>query len=337
MQKDDMIITNAIVHILETSVGTPILSEYVLERHEELNDLLRGHIYRVVSGDDLKTCVFSEEGSEMYELVKNFSEENIIDFSKEAAVRLYNIMLSNPDIPSADFCVVTFMCEGRQYLALLKLNYKDSFVHMTQNAEDGSNYNAIIMQHATLPSAGSRLSEAVIIDLEDLTIRIVEKKYEVNGVKTDYLSQLYLNCHAKMSQKTKMNIVTRAVDQINHKYFEDNIEKQLEAKAVIETQIREEGAITPAVIGEKLYKEYPSVKEEYEEKLDKYNMVKEEVRPQSEATVRKFQKQYLKTDTGIEINIPMDEYNHNDNVEFITNPDGTISIMIKNISRLMAK
>ena len=337
MQKDDMIITNAIVHILETSVGTPILSEYVLERHEELNDLLRGHIYRVVSGDDLKTCVFSEEGSEMYELVKNFREEDLIGFSKEAAVRLYNIMLSNPDIPSADFCVVTFMCEGRQYLALLKLNYKDSFVHMTQNAEDGSNYNAIIMQHATLPSAGSRLSEAVIIDLEDLTIRIVEKKYEVNGVKTDYLSQLYLNCHAKMSQKTKMNIITRAVDQINHKYFEDNIEKQLEAKAVIETQIREEGAITPAVIGEKLYKEYPSVKEEYEEKLDKYNMVKEEVRPQSEATVRKFQKQYLKTDTGIEINIPMDEYNHNDNVEFITNPDGTISIMIKNISRLMAK
>lgn len=337
MQKDEIIITNAIVHILETSVGTPILSEYVLERHEELNDLLRGHIYRVVSGDDLKTCVFSEEGSEMYELVKNFSEENIIDFSKEAAVRLYNIMLSNPDIPSADFCVVTFMNEGRSYLALLKLNYKDSFVHMTQNAEDGSNYNAIIMQHATLPSAGSRLSEAVIIDLEDLTIRIVEKKYEVNGVKTDYLSQLYLNCHAKMSQKTKMNIVTRAIDQINHKYFEDNIEKQLETKAVIETQIREEGAITPVVIGEKLYKEYPSVREEYEEKLGKYNMVKEEVRPQSEATVRKFQKQYLKTDTGIEINIPMDEYNHNDNVEFITNPDGTISIMIKNISRLMAR
>ena len=337
MQKDEIIITNAIVHILETSVGTPIFSEYVLERHEELNDLLRGHIYRVVSGDDLKTCVFSEEGSEMYELVKNFREDDLIGFSKEAAGRLYNIMFSNPDIPSADFCVVTFMNEGRSYLALLKLNYKNSFVHMTQNAEDGSNYNAIIMQHATLPSASSRLSEAVIIDLEDLTIRIVEKKYEVNGVKTDYLSQLYLNCHAKMSQKTKMNIVTRAVDQINHKYFEDNIEKQLETKAVIETQIREEGAITPAVIGEKLYKEYPSVREEYEEKLGKYNMVKEEVRPQSEATVKKFQKQYLKTDTGIEINIPMDEYNHNDNVEFITNPDGTISIMIKNISRLMAK
>ena len=122
-----------------------------------------------------------------------------------------------------------------------------------------------------------------------------------------------------------------------HKYFEDNIEKQLEAKAVIENQIREEGAVKPSAIGEKLYSEYPTVKEEFDEKLEKYNMVKEEIRPQAEATVRRYRKQYLKTDTGIEINIPMDEYNRNENVEFITDPDGTISIMIRNISRLMSK
>lgn len=338
MQKDEIIITNAIVHILETSVGMPILSEYVLERHEELNDLLRAHIHKVASGDDLKTCVFDDEaGSEMFDLVKNFREEDLIEFSKAAATKLYEIMCANPDIPSADFCVVTFVNEGKSYLALLKMNYKDSFVHMTQNADDGSNYNAIIMQHATLPASGSKLTEAVIIDLEDYTIRIVEKKYPVNGVNTNYLSEVYLKCHAKMSQRTRMKIVEKTVDQINHKYFEDNIEKQLESKAVIENQIREEGAITPAVISEKLYQEYPTVKEEFEEKLGKYNMVKDEIRPQNETTVRRYHKQYLKTDTGIEINIPMDEYNNNDSVEFITNPDGTISIMIKNINRLMSK
>ena len=338
MQKDEIIITNAIVHILETSVGMPILSEHVLERHEELNDLLRTHIYKVASGDDLKTCVFgNEEESEMFRLVKGFREDGLVDFSKEAARQLYDIMHKNPDIPSADFCVASFRCNERSYLALLKMNYKDSFVHMTQNADDGSNYISIIMQTATLPASASKLTEAVIIDLEDYTVKIVEKKYEVNGVNTNYLSELYLKCYAKMSQRTRMKIVEKTVDQINHKYFEDNIEKQLESKAVIESQIREEGAITPAVISEKLYREYPTVKEEFEEKLGKYNMVTEEVRPQNEITVRKLHKQYLKTDTGIEINIPMDEYNNNDSVEFITNPDGTISIMIKNINRLMAK
>ncbi len=338
MQKDEIIITNAIVHIMETGIAMPILSEHVLERHEELNDLLRTHIYKVASCDDLKTCVFgNEEESEMFRLVKNFNEDDLVGFSKEAAARLYEIMLANPAIPSADFCVVTFRNEEKSYLALLKMNYKDSFVHMTQNAGDGSNYISIIMQTATLPASGTKLSEAVIIDLEDYTVRIVEKKYEVNGVNTNYLSELYLKCYAKMSQRTRMKIVEKTVDQINHKYFEDNIEKQLESKAVIESQIREEGAITPAVIGERLYEEYPAVREEFEDKLGKYNMIREEVRPQNETTVRKLHKQYLKTDTGIEINIPMDEYNNNDSVEFITNPDGTISIMIKNINRLMAK
>ena len=338
MHKDEIILTNAIVHILETSVGMPILSEHVLERHEELNDLLRTHIYKVASGDDLKTCVFgNEEESEMFRLVKGFSEDDLVRFSKEAAIRLYDIMRANPAIPSADFCVAVFKCEGKSYLALLKMNYKDSFVHMTQNADDGSNYVSIIMQTATLPASASKLTEAMIINLEDYTIRIVEKKYEVNGVNTNYLSELYLKCYARMSQRTRMKIVEKAVDQINHKYFEDNIEKQMESKAVIESQIREEGAITPSLIGEKLYEEYPAVKEEFEEKLGKYNMVTEEVRPQNQVTVRKYHKQYLKTDTGIEINIPMDEYNNNDSVEFITNPDGTISIMIKNINRIMAK
>ncbi|MCR5419672.1 MAG: nucleoid-associated protein [Lachnospiraceae bacterium] len=337
MLKDEIIITNAIVHILDTAVGTPVLSEYVLERHEELNDLIRSHIYKVAAGDDLKLCVFDEEESEIYKLLKGFSQEEFINFSKAAAIGLYDIMLKNPDIPPADFCVVTFMNEGIEHMALLKLNYKDSFVHMTMNADDGSNYNSIIMQHATLPMGNSKLSEAVIINLEDYTVRVVEKKYEINGEKINYLSELYLNCHAKMSQKTRMNIVAKAVDQINHKYFEDNIEKQLQTKSVIGNQIREEGVITPTIMAQKLYEEYPTVKEEFEEKLEKYNMVKEEIRPQSESTIKKYQKQYLKTDTGIEINIPMDEYNNKDNVEFITNPDGTISIVIKNINRLVSK
>ncbi len=337
MQKDEIIITDAIVHILETEVAMPVLSEYVLERHEELNDLIRGHIYKILSGDDLKNCVFTEEGSDMYELLRAYNGENFVEFSKYAAKDLYEIMLANPDIPSADLIVANFTCEGKSYLALLKMNYKESFIHMTQNADDGSNYNAIVMQRATLPMASGKLAEAVIIDLSDYSIRIIEKKYEINGEKINYLSELYLKCHAKMSQKTKMGIVNRAVEQINNKYFEDNIVKQMETKAVIENEIREEGVIVPEVIAEKLYEEYPTVKEEFTEKLEKYNMIKEEVRPQAETTVKKYQKQYLKTDSGIEINIPMDEYNQNENVEFITNPDGTISIMIKNINRLMSK
>ena len=76
---------------------------------------------------------------------------------------------------------------------------------------------------------------------------------------------------------------------------------------------------------------------ELEEKLEKYNMVNEVVQPKIEATIKKFQKQRLTTDTGIEITIPMEEYGDPDKVEFITNDDGTISVLIKNIGRLSTK
>ena len=66
-------------------------------------------------------------------------------------------------------------------------------------------------------------------------------------------------------------------------------------------------------------------------------MEKAEVAPQNEATTKKFEKQYLKTDTGIEINIPMEQYQDANQVEFLTNPDGTISVLIKNINKISTR
>ena len=85
------------------------------------------------------------------------------------------------------------------------------------------------------------------------------------------------------------------------------------------------------------YSEIPEIKEEFMEKMEKYRIDKEEIRPQDPATTKKYSKQYLTTDKGIEINIPTELYDDIQNVEFITNPDGTISILIKNINHIQAK
>ena len=45
----------------------------------------------------------------------------------------------------------------------------------------------------------------------------------------------------------------------------------------------------------------------------------------------------IKTDIGIEISIPIDYFQNKDYVEFFNNPDGTLSIELKNIGKLMDK
>ena len=287
--------------------------------------------------DELETAEsVSYAQTDVYALVKEFSEDNMVEDSKKLAKALYDIMNANVTIPSADFAVVTFQVHSVQYLGLLKMNYKESYVHMTQN-EEGKNVNQIIRYRSMLPSATTKLSEAVIIDLSDYSVQVIEKKYEINGSKVNYLSELYLHCHAAMSSKTKLDIVVNAVKQVNNKHYSEEPVKQLEAKRVIKEEMEETGTVSVEKVSEKLYGDVPQIKEEFDKKMEKYHMETAEVTPQSERTTKKFEKQYLKTDTGIEINIPMEQYQDADQVEFITNPDGTISVLIKNINKITTR
>ena len=337
MNQEDITIRRGIVHILEGELGYPVYSEEELDISPQIDEFFRGHLWKLLSGDDLKKCYFSqEESSEAYELVKNFNEEELVPVSKKLADLLYRIMNANVSIPNGDLAVLTCSVQGAGYLALLKMNYKESFVHMTGAAESG-NVNQIICYQSTLPSAGVKLSEAVIINLADYSVQVVEKKYDINGSKVIYLSELFLLCHASMSSKSQIAVVAKAVEQVNRKHYAEEPVKQMEAKSIIKKEMQESGSLNVEKISEKIYGDAPEIKEEFDAKMEKYHMEKAEVTPKSEATTRKFEKQYLKTDTGIEINIPMEQYQDANQVEFITNADGTISVLIKNINRISTR
>ena len=337
MKKDDIIMKLGIVHILDSSVGMPVLSDAPLDMGSGLSDFFKAHIEKFTESDDVKRCQFSE-GSRAMELIRACNAENFVETGRELCEKLYGIMNANIDIPPADVAILVFSAEGTDYFGLLKLNYKTSYTHATKSAEDGRNQNEIILQKAILPSQGQKLSEAFVVNLSDGTILLTEKKYEVNGEKKAYFSELFLECRAPMSQKAKLDLVTRAVEQVNQKYYgQEDAGRRMETKKAIYEELGEKGSLNVEEVKEKVFPDSPQMQADLTEKLEKYHLEKEVIRPQSENTVKKFQKQHLTTDTGIEITIPMEEYKNPDRVEFLTNPDGTISVLIKNIGRLQSK
>lgn len=336
MLRDDLILKVGIVHILDSTVGMPVLSDCEIDLGSNLCDFLKAHIEKFTESDDVKKCQFSEE-SEVMELIRACTAENFVDTSKQLASILYEIMNSNIDIPPADIAVVVFSESGTDYFGLLKMNYKTSYTHITKPVENG-NVNDIILQKALLPSMNQKLTEAFIVNLTNGEIILTEKKYEVNGEKKFYFSEMFLKCHAPLSQKSKLEIVTKAVEQVNKKYYgDDNAERKMEVKNVIYKELEETGSLDVEKVKEKVFEGSPQMQSDFEEKLEKYNLAKEVVEPKSEQTIRKFQKQHLTTDSGIEITIPMDQYGNPDKVEFLTNPDGTVSVLIKNIGRLSTR
>ena len=303
----------------------------------EFADFLKSHISKIASGDDLKECVFNEN-SYVYGQVSAGGGKNFVEMSKSIAEYLFTIMNQNIAIPQADLIVCRYMIHEVSYLAFLKMNYKASYIHHTDTA-DTKNTNDIVQCKAVIPMKGQKITEAAIICMNDYQVQVLEKKYEVNGVKTNYFSSMFLECHGSLSANARLSIVTKAINNVQKKYCDENeqYEAQMDTKSIIHTELEEEGSISVSNVLEKVFHSEPEKRVEVEEKLEKYDILEDEIVPQNENTFKKYEKQCLSTDTGIELKIPMSQYQDNQKVEFITNNDGSISILLKNIGYIMAK
>lgn len=341
MDKSEIQIKNAIVHILDSSLGIVVYSDGEPDYGSDFADFLREHIYRVYQSDDIKSCHFVEEETAVLPLIREVLEDkrDFISMSREICDLLYHIMKENPDIPSADVVIAYFEINEMPNLAILKMNYKESYTHSTAAGEKG-NVNSIIKYRSILPAGSQKLSEAAIISLTDFNIRLLEKKYEINGTKENYFSKRFLCCTAKMSQKAKLAVVERAVESVQKEFLNESEQfgEHMKAKSIIHNEMEEQGSISIPEVAAKVFENNEAMHEKFREKIEKYNISEEEViEPRNEATTKKFAKQHLTTDTGIEIKIPMEQYNSTDNIEFMTNEDGTISMLIRNIGHITSK
>lgn len=335
--KEDINLRKVILHVLDSTSGSAMLSDDCLEYGSEFSDFVKEHIANIFSGDDSKKCEFHKQESEVYQLLEAYDDDDFVPISKDLADQLYRIMNANTDIPPADLLVVRFACDSLEYLGILKMNYKPMYTHRCVPVEDKT-INEVYRYKEILPQGSSKLAEACVIRLTDLVVWLVEKKAEINGKKEDYFSEYYLKCSAKMSDKKKLAVVSKAIESVNNEAFEETFryEPQMQAKAIINEQLEKNGGFVVDDLGDLVFKERPDLREAFQEKMEKYDLVKEEVLPQNESTTKKYQKQNLVTDKGIEIKIPMDQY-EDGNVTFETNPDGSISLHIRDIGNISAK
>lgn len=336
IQRDDIIIRKGILHILDSHNGYLGLSNDLLDMGPDLMEFVRGHIFKILESDDTKKCQFDGSISPVLSLLETMEEtddESFVEATRVLAENLFDIMCDSITIPAADLLCVTFQVQSVVHLALLKMNYKVTYIHK----QDENDVNDIVKQRV-MPTDSAKLTEAVIIDLMKYKVKLVEKKYEMlNGDKINYLSERFLQCYAEMAPKKKFQILNKVINDINNRYPEDGVAKRLEAKSRLRNEFEENQAFKVSEIGDKLFGDHQGKKQEFDEKIERYDMQYDTFTVAKENTVRKLEYQMIETDTGIEIKIPMEEYNTKDNIEIVEEPGGGSTIIIKNIEQVKIK
>lgn len=174
--------------------------------------------------------------------------------------------------------------------------------------------------------------EAALINLEDLSLRIFEKEYSIEGEKALYFSRMFLKCNTDLSIKESIKVIREVAKDITKTYYDNDFNKVSGIKEAIYDNL-DSGSIEVENVASAMFNNNPDVKKEYIERLEEAG-VKDKVdlegkKPEKKLTVHK-----IKMDNGIQLDVPVDIYRDKNIIEFINNPDGTISIMIKNINNI---
>lgn len=329
-----MEIKKAILHIIDREAGALICSQAELDLKEYAVKQYLDSVIKRLEKAEYKSGVLNED-SDFYKLTVN-KELDFIEKSSEIAQMLFDSLAISEDAPSGDLLVVELVeLNGVPKLGMLKFNYKPSFTHHVTYVEDKMQNN-IILNKTIFPSMTQRIDECCLINLETFELEIVEKKYSFEGQKRLFFSERFLQVDPKPTVTENLKIIKKAVKEVAGRYNEEEYVSMSQTQQAIFESIEEDGIISKAKIADVVFESNESAKQEYFQIIEQTNF-SEEIPSNVPKYEKKYSKQKFKLTNGIELSVPTDIFKDKELIEFINNPDGTISVMIKNVEEVVSK
>ena len=328
-----MEIKEAILHVLDLEAGSLIFSqkELALKDHP-VDTYLTGVMKKFQTGDHKIGSL--DASNELFETIKN-EGLSFIEKSEVIAQKFYDCLSLGEEVPNGDLLFFRAEKEFTPYIGMIKLNYKPTYTHYVDYVDEAM-INNIIINKTILPTLTQKIEEGVIINLETNTFELIEKKYKFEGRKVNYFSEILLKTEAKPTIQENIKIVKKAVKDVADKYNEEKYVSFSNIQQAVYESIESDGKISNDLIAEAVFENNISAKAEYIERVQQTNF-DEDIPVNVPKYEKKYSKQKLKLANGIEMIIPVEVYKNKELIEFINNPDGTISVMIKNVDEIINK
>ena len=326
----EIIIHQAILHVLDTTIDAPVLSGSSMELTAEKTAYLQNHIEKLLASDDIRQCRPLPDSAFKNELEHN---QDFIDLSCRIAGVLFDYMHAHTTIPGADLAVVDFTRDGAPWLGILKLNYKNGYTHYTETVQ-GAPVNSIIQQRACLPTQSGKVEEGALVNLQDLSMRLLEKKYDIDGHKEFYLSSVVFQYTQAEPEKKKLQAIQEAAAQAVKDAYVDEPHADAQVAMLIATEAADnDNQISVEQVRRQLAEEYPLAAVPFDDYVEKSEVIEHVEQPVTvtPSRIRRMESRSIHTASGIEVKIPTEILSSDSEVEFLHDADGSVSLLIKNV------
>lgn len=331
-----MKVNHAILHILDFESAVNVMSERELEWDTRaVRSFVTSHLRRARVNPDNRRGSFTENSAFAGELKGYFfGDREFVDLSQQIA-EFFSTELSKADsLESTDILVADFEDDDDvRWFAVLLMGSRTAFMH--EVAHEGSSVrNDIAKRYAILPAPSQKISSYALVRASTMDVLYVDKKRKILGEDAFIIPDGLLQCETGVSGKEVIDTVTRIVEEVAEEHGANTAVALARAKAAVTEAVEVDEEIAPWDIAEDIFEDEPVLKEKIAERVREEQLPERVPVERAQVERAAVQKHKIRTDTGIEISFPAEMLRSSEYVEFVNEPNGLISIALKNIGHI---
>ncbi len=331
-----MKVNHAILHILDFESAVNVMSERELEWDTRaVRSFVTSHLRRARVNPDNRRGSFTENSAFAGELKGYFfGAREFVALSQQIAA-IFSTELSKADsLESTDILVADFEDDDDvRWFAVLLMGSRTAFMH--EVAHEGSSVrNDIAKRYAILPAPSQKISSYALVRASTMDVLYVDKKRKILGEDAFIIPDGLLQCETGISGKEVIDTVTRIVEEVAEEHGANTAVALARAKAAVTEAVEVDEEIAPWDIAEEIFEDEPVLKEKVAERVREEQLPERVPVERAQVERAAVQKHKIRTDTGIEISFPAEMLRSSEYVEFVNEPNGLISIALKNIGHI---
>lgn len=328
-----MKVNHAILHILDFESAVNVMSQRELDLDTRaVRSFVTSHLRRARTSGDSKRGAFAEDSAFAGELKSFFfGERDFIDLSQQIAEFVSGELAKAEKIESTDVFVADFEDDDDvRWFAVMLMNSRMAFMHEVAR-EGGEVRNDIARHYAILPSPSQKVASFALVRASTMDVYFQDKKRKIAGEDTFLIPDGLLQCETGVSGKEAIDAVTRVVEQVAEEHGANTAVALAKAKAAVAEAVEEDEELPPWDIVDEAFEDEPVMRDAIKASLQEEHLPERVPVERAQVERAAVRNHKIRTDTGIEISFPAEMVDNPDYIEFVNEPNGLISISLRNI------